>query len=63
MAIILTNISFHLSGYKNRSVFPKIAENRWNWAGPNLKTTRDTVHWFKISKKDKNQQNICKKLD
>jgi hypothetical protein len=43
-----------LQGYKNRSVFLKIVENRWNRTGLNLKTT---------VKKDKNQQNICKKLD
>jgi hypothetical protein len=43
-----------VQGYKNRSVFSKIVKNRWNRTGLNLKTT---------VKKDKNQQNICKKLD
>jgi hypothetical protein len=40
----------------------KFGENRWNRAGLNLKTAKNTVHCFKISEKDKNQQNICKKL-
>jgi hypothetical protein len=48
-------------GYKNRLVFPKIAENRWNRTGPNLKIAKNIVHCFKFSEKDKNQQNICKK--
>jgi hypothetical protein len=48
-------------GYKNRSIFLKFGKNRRNWAGPNLKTAKNTVHCFKISKKDKNHQNICKK--
>jgi hypothetical protein len=41
----------------------KFSENRWNRAGPNSKTANFTVHCFKISKKDKSQQKICKKLD
>jgi dTDP-4-dehydrorhamnose 3,5-epimerase-like enzyme len=48
-------------GYKNQLVFLKITENRWNWTGPNLKIAKNIVHCFKISEKDKNQQNICKK--
>jgi hypothetical protein len=47
-------------GFKNRLVFLKIAENRWNRIGPNLKPAEFTVHYLKISEKDKNQQNICK---
>jgi hypothetical protein len=47
-------------GYKNRSVFSKIVE-KWQNLGSNLKTVENTVHCFKISEKDKNQQNICKK--
>jgi hypothetical protein len=41
--------------------FLKFDENRWNRAGPNSKTAEFTVHCFKISKKDKSQQKICKK--
>jgi hypothetical protein len=33
-------------GYKNQSVFSKIAENRWNQIGPNLKTAEFTVSKF-----------------
>jgi hypothetical protein len=33
--------------------FSKIAENWWNRTGPNLKITKNTVHHFKISEKDK----------
>jgi hypothetical protein len=47
-------------GLKNRPVFLKITENRWNRTDLNLKTAEFTVHCFKISEKDKNQQNICK---
>jgi hypothetical protein len=31
-------------GYKNLSIFLKIAENLWNRIGPNLKTVEFTVH-------------------
>jgi hypothetical protein len=44
-------------------VFPKIAENRRNRTRRNLKAAEFTVHYFKISETDKNQKNICKKLD
>jgi hypothetical protein len=40
-------------GYKNRSVFLKIAENRWNRTGLNLKSVEFIVHCFKILEKDK----------
>jgi hypothetical protein len=50
-------------GYKNRPVFSKIAKNQWNRTGPNLKIAKNIVHCFKISEKNKNWQNICKKLD
>ncbi len=43
----------------NRAVFSE--NHRWNRTGPNLKTVKITVHCFKISEKDKNQQKICKK--
>jgi hypothetical protein len=50
------------TGIQKPAVFLKIAENRRNWTSPNLKTAKNTVHYFKISEKDKkNQQNICKK--
>jgi hypothetical protein len=50
-------------GYKNRPNFLKFDENGWNRASPNLKTVENIIHCFKILEKDKNQQNICKKLD
>jgi hypothetical protein len=50
-------------GYKNRSIFLKIIENRCNWTGPTLKTTKITVHYFKISKKIKINKIYVKKLD
>jgi hypothetical protein len=40
-------------GYKNRPNFLKFGENRWNRAGPNLKTAKIIVHCFKISEKIK----------
>jgi hypothetical protein len=49
------------AGLKNRLNFPKFGENRRNRGGPNSKTAEFTVHCFKISKKDKRQQKICKK--
>jgi hypothetical protein len=49
-------------GCKNWPNFLKFGENRWNRVGPNLKTTEITVHCLKISEKDKNQQNIYKKM-
>jgi hypothetical protein len=45
-------------GCKNWPNFLKFGENRWNRVGPNLKTIEITVHYLKISEKDKNQQNI-----
>jgi hypothetical protein len=50
-------------GYKNRSIFLKITENRCNWTGLTLKTTKITVHCFKISKKIKINKIYVKKLD
>jgi hypothetical protein len=52
-----------MGGYKNWSIFLKFDENRWNLVGSNFKTAENTVHYFKIPEKNKNQQNICKKLD
>jgi hypothetical protein len=48
-------------GYKNLSNFLKFSENRWNQVGLNFKIVEFTVHCFKISKKNKSQQKICKK--
>jgi hypothetical protein len=39
-----------------RRIFPKFGGIRRIWAGPNLKIAEFTVHCFKISEKDKNQQ-------
>jgi hypothetical protein len=47
-----------------RRIFPKFGGIRRIWAGPNLKIAEFTVHCFKISEKDKNQQKkYVKKLD
>jgi hypothetical protein len=46
------------SGLTNSAHFSEIRRIR---AGLNLKITEITVHCFKISEKDKNQQKICKK--
>jgi hypothetical protein len=35
----------------------------WNLVDPILKIIENTVHCLKILEKDKNYQNICKKLD
>jgi hypothetical protein len=42
-----------MQGYKNRPNFSKFGENWRNRAGPNFKTAEFTVHYFKISEKDK----------
>jgi hypothetical protein len=47
---------------KSAVFFLKIIENQQNRTGLNLKTTEFIVHCFKILEKNKNQQNICKKL-
>jgi hypothetical protein len=41
--------------------FLKFDGNQWNWAGPNSKTAGFTVHYFKISEKNKSQQKNIKK--
>jgi hypothetical protein len=47
------------TGLTNSAHFSEIQRIR---TGPNLKITEFTVHCFKISEKDKNQQKkICKK--
>jgi hypothetical protein len=45
-----------MGGYKNWSIFLKFDENRWNLVGSNFKTAENTVHYFKIPEKNKNQQ-------
>jgi hypothetical protein len=54
LLLLLSTTPARPHGYKNRSNFPKFGENRRNQIGPNLKTTENTVHYFKISGKDKN---------
>jgi hypothetical protein len=44
-----------------RHIFLKFSKIWRIWDGLNLKITEFTVHCFKISEKDKNQQKICKK--
>jgi hypothetical protein len=41
------------AGYKNRPVFLKIIENRWNQTDLNLKTVKITVYCFNFLKKIK----------
>jgi hypothetical protein len=41
------------AGYKNRPVFLKIIENRWNQNGPNLKTAKITVYCLNFLKRIK----------
>jgi hypothetical protein len=56
-----TACSGHRPQTQIRRIFPKFGEIRRIRAGPNLKIAEFTVHCFKISEKDKNQQKICKK--
>jgi hypothetical protein len=51
------------SGLTNSAYFFEIWRNLMDWGRSEFKNHRITVHCFKISEKDKNQQKIYKKLD